>query len=233
MDRQQRNLLIIGAGVLVLLLIGYYVFLLGPLRENLSERRDERDAKQEQLAQLESEISRLEGIQSRAPEIERQLLQLSRRVPEQPEIPTLVVQVQEIAEASNVTQLLVQPEDPEQPEDGGEYTIIPVTMSFEGSYEQLQEFLLRLRNLTRLVTVESVVYEAVDEDTEGDEDTSNTSEQASDGERTLQIELGTEVYAQPGEDGIQTNAEPDAGGEGDAGGSDDTGDSSDESDEGG
>jgi type IV pilus assembly protein PilO len=210
-DRQQRNILLIGAGVLVLLLVGYYVFLLGPLREDLSDRRDERDAKQQQLAQLESEISRLEEIQNRAPEIERQLLELSRRIPRQPEIPTLVVQVQEIAEESNVTQLLIQPEDPEQPEDGGEYTIIPVTMSFEGSYEQLQDFLLRLRNLTRLVTVETVVYDSAEATTGG------STSPAPDGNQTLQIELGTEVYAQPGDGGIQTNSQPDAAG-GSAGG---------------
>lgn len=66
MERQQRNILLLGVGALLLLLVGYYVFLLGPLREDLAERRDEREAKQQQLAQLESEISRLEEIQSRA-----------------------------------------------------------------------------------------------------------------------------------------------------------------------
>lgn len=206
MDPRQRNLVIIGAGLVVLVLVSYYVFLLGPVREDLAERQAERDSKQQQLSQLDAEIARLEEIQSRAPEIERQLLELARRVPEQPEIPTLVVQVQEIAEGSNVTQLLIQPEAPEQPEDGGEYTIIPVTMSFEGTYDELQEFLLRLRNLTRLVTVETIVYETVEE--EGGTTTEQTTQQSPDQDPTLQIELGTEVYAQPGEGGIETNADP-------------------------
>lgn len=204
MDRGQRNILLLGGALILLLIVGYYVFLLGPLREDLAERGDERDAKQEQLAQLEAEISRLEEIQSRAPEIERQLLELSRRVPAQPEIPTLVVQVQEIAEESQVTQLLVEPGEPEQPEDGGDYTTIPVTMSFEGDYDQLQDFLLRLRNLTRLVAVEEVVYEAVQEDGAEGEETA----QAPGEDRVLQIELVTEVYAQPGEGGIQTSGAP-------------------------
>jgi type IV pilus assembly protein PilO len=203
---RQRNLIIIGAGLVLLVLVSYYVFLLGPVREDLAERQTERDSKEQQLSQLDAEVARLEEIQSRAPEIERQLLELARRVPEQPEIPTLVVQVQEIAEGSNVTQLLVQPEDPEQPEDGGEYTIIPVTMSFEGTYDELQEFLLRLRNLTRLVTVETIVYETVEE--EGGATTEQTTQQSPDEDPTLQIELGTEVYAQPGEGGIETNADP-------------------------
>lgn len=208
MEPRQRNILIAAAAALLLLVVGYYVFLLGPLREDLNERRAERESKQGQLDQLEAEIARLEEIQKQAPGIERQLLQLSRRVPEQPEIPTLVVQVQEIAEESRVTQLLVEPQDPEEPEDGGDYAIIPVTMSFEGSYEQLQNFLLRLRNLTRLVTVEEVVYEVAEE--EGEE---TTARQEPGEDRTLRIELGTEVYAQPGEGGIQTNEAPDSAGD--------------------
>jgi type IV pilus assembly protein PilO len=216
---------IIGAGLVLLVLVGYYVFLLGPVREDLAERQAERETKQQQLSQLDAEIARLEEIQSRAPEIERQLLELARRVPEQPEIPTLVVQVQEIAEGSNVTQLLIQPEAPEQPEDGGEYTIIPVTMSFEGTYDELQDFLLRLRNLTRLVTVETIVYETVEEEGEEGEGTAQDA-----GDPTLQVELGAEVYAQPGEDGIQTNAAPESAGEDIEGGSEEEPDQTGEDD---
>lgn len=225
MNREQRNILILGVALLLLIVVGYYVFLLGPLREDLAERQEERDAKQEQVAQLDAEISRLEEIQGRAPEIERQLLELSRRVPEQPEIPTLVVQVQEISEESGVTQLLVQPDDPEEPEDGGDYTVVPVTMSFEGSYDELQDFLLRLRNLTRLVTVEEVVYETVEEEGEEGEGTAQDA-----GDPTLQVELGAEVYAQPGEDGIQTNAAPESAGEDVEGGSEEEPDQTGEDD---
>lgn len=201
METSQRNVLLLGVGLILLVLIGYYVLLLGPQREELAERQEERDAREEQLAQLDAEVAELEDIQSRAPEIERELLELSRRVPEQPEVPTVVVQVEEIADEAGVTQLLVEPGDPEQPEDGGEYTIIPVTMSFEGNYGDLQNFLSRLQDLTRLVAVENVVHEAAEEE-EG-EDGAEVQQDAGQG-RSLQIELGTEVYAQPGEGGIQT-----------------------------
>lgn len=197
MDRNQRNILILAAFALLMLVVLFYIFLLGPQREELTELQDERDAKQEQLDQLEAEVAELEEIQRRAPEIERELLELSRRVPEQSQIPTFVVQVEEIAGESGVTQLLIEPGEPEQPEDGGDYTIIPITMSFEGGYDELQDFVARLQNLTRLVAVEDVVYEAVEE--EGETPSPQT-------DRTLQIELGAEVYAQPGEEGLQTNS---------------------------
>ncbi len=197
MDRNQRNILILAGVALLLLVVLFYVFLLGPQREDLAELQDERDAKQEQLDQLEAEVAELEEIQRNAPEIERELLELSRRVPEQAQIPTFVVQVEEIAGESGVTQLLIETGEPEQPEEGGDYTIIPITMSFEGGYDELQDFVARLQNLTRLVAVEDVVYEAVEE--EGETPSPQT-------DRTLQIELGVEVYAQPGEEGLQTNS---------------------------
>lgn len=207
MERSQRNILILGAGAVLLLLVGYYVLLLGPQRAELADRQDERDAREEQLAQLDAEVARLEGIQSRAPEIERELLELSRRVPGQPEVPTVVVQVEEIADEAGVTQLLVEPGEPEQPEDGGDYTVIPITMTFEGGYDELQEFLLRLRNLTRLVAVENVVYQAAEEGAGGEQ----TQQDAGQG-RSLQVEMDAELYAQPGEEGIQTSAPPDSAG---------------------
>lgn len=197
MDRNQRNVLILASVALLLLVVLFYVLLLGPQREELAELQDERDARQEQLDQLEAEVAELEEIQRNAPEIERELLELSRRVPEQAQIPTFVVQVEEIAGESGVTQLLIEPGDPEQPGNGGDYTIIPITMSFEGGYDELQDFVARLQNLTRLVAVEDVVYEAVEE--EGETPSPQT-------DRALQIELGVEVYAQPGGEGLQTNS---------------------------
>lgn len=197
MDRNQRNVLILAAVGLLLLVVIFYVFLLGPQREELAELQAERETKQEQLDRLEAEVAELEDIQRRAPEIERELLELSRRVPEQSEVPTLVVQLEEIAGEAGVTQLLIEPGEPEQPEDGGDYAIIPITMSFEGGYDELQDFVARLQNLTRLVAVEEVVYEAVEE--EGEEPSPQT-------DRDLQIELGAEIYAQPGEEGLQTNS---------------------------
>ncbi len=158
MSRNDRNLLILGALVILLLVVGYYFLLLGPLMSTLDERAQERDDKEAQLASLQQQVAELEAVRDNAPEIERQLLELSKRIPEQPEVPTLVVQIEEVAEASGVTQVLIQPGSPGPPPGGGEFSVLPVTMSFEGTYEELQDFLFRVRNLARLVTVNRVSY---------------------------------------------------------------------------
>jgi len=191
MSRQDRNILILGILIIVVLIVGYYFLLLSPLRQEYADRVQERSDKQAQLQQVQQEVAELEEIRRNAPEIERQLLEFSKRIPTQPEIPTLVVQVEEIAQLAGVTQVSITPGAPEPPPGGGDFQRIPVTMSFEGTYEELQDFMLRLLDLARLVTVNQVTYEEVELE-EGEATNVDAGI-----ERELQVEVVAEVYFQP------------------------------------
>jgi type IV pilus assembly protein PilO len=158
MNRNDRNILILGILGIVTVVIGFYFLLLSPLLQSLNEQAQAREDKQAQLEQVQQQVNELEEVRRNSPEIERQLLELSKRIPTQPQIPTLVVQVQEIADASGVTQLTVEPGDAAAPAGGGDYRVVPVTMQFNGTYDQMQDFLLRTRNLARLVTITDVSY---------------------------------------------------------------------------
>lgn len=187
MERSNRNILILGILILVLVVVGYYFFFLGPLLGSLDERAQERSAKEAQLASLRQEVAELEAIRRNAPETERQLLELAKRVPTQPEIPTLLVQIEDVADTSGVTQLSIQPGTPGPPPGGGDYSVVPVTMSFEGTYEQLVDFLRRTGQLARLVTVNGVTYEEATQE-------GTTLQEI---EQVLQVEIEAEVYFQP------------------------------------
>jgi type IV pilus assembly protein PilO len=186
-SRNDRNLLILGGLGIVLIVIAFYFLLLGPLLGRLDEQAQARDDKQAQLQQLQQQVNELEAVRRNSPEIERQLLELNKRIPTQPEIPTLVVQIEEIADASGVRQISIQPGTPGPPPGGGDFSVQPITMSFEGTYDQLQDFLLRTRNLARLVTVNKVTYE---------ESTEATTVEPTI-EQVLQVEIEAEVYFQP------------------------------------
>ena len=153
-----RNILILGALGIVLLIIIYYFLLLSPLLQRLNEQEQARESKQAQLEQVQQQVNEIEEVRRQSPDIERQLLELSKRIPAQPQVPTFVVQAQEIAGASGATQLTVDPEPPVSPEGGGDYREVPVTMQFKATYDEMQDFLLRTRNLARLVTVTNVTY---------------------------------------------------------------------------
>jgi len=212
MSRNDRNVLIFGILGIVIIVIGFYFLLLSPLLGRLDEQAQAREDKQAQLEQVQQEVNELEEVRRNSPEIERQLLELSKRVPTQPQIPTLVVQVQEIAGASGVTQLSVDPEPPAAPAGGGDYQVVPVTMQFNGTYDQMQDFLLRTRNLTRLVTVTDVSYCRIPIIAE--EHSCDVEQPASEEESTtlnpgvearLSVEVQADVYFQP--EGVPSGTE--------------------------
>ena len=214
MNRTDRNILILGILGIVIVVIGFYFLLLSPLLQSLNEQAQAREDKQAQLEQVQQEVNELEEVRRNSPEIQSQLLELSKRVPTQPQIPTLVVQVEEIANAAGVTQLTVDPEPPSAPEGGGDYQLVPVTMLFNGTYDQMQDFLFRTRNLARLLTVTDVRYcriPIIDDSnhscdisdlpsTEGETTTLNPTV-----ETRLWVEVQADVYFQP--EGVPSGAE--------------------------
>jgi len=187
MDTRQRNLLVLGVLGLVALAVGFYLLLLGPLLENLDQQAEAREERRARLQGLEEDVARLEEVPRNSPELQRQLLELNKRIPTQPEFDTLVVQIEDIAEAAEVTQTQVVRGDPAPPEGGGDFTVQPITMSFEGTYEELQDFLTRADALVRLITVNEVNYEISEESTTAEPEI----------EQNLLVEIEAEVYYQP------------------------------------
>ena len=210
MDQSDRNILILGIFILVVLAIAYYFLLFSPLRQDYLAKYDERTRREAQKQQLEQTAAQLENILRNSNDIERQILELSKRIPEQAEIPTLVVQIEEVAQAADVTQLTIEPGDLQAPTGGGDFSRIPITMSFEGTYEQLQDFLLRVRNLARLVTINEVNYEPVEARRGGETTVSR------DVEDLLTVEIVAEVYVQPAAGGDTGGAAPPPAPAGDA-----------------
>ena len=213
MARNARNILILGILILILLAVAYYFLLFSPLRAEYVAAYDERTQKEAQRQQIEQTVGQLEIIRRNAPTIESQILEVSKRIPEQDEIPTLIVQIEEVAREADVTQIRIEPGAAEAPPGGGDFSRIPITMSFEGTYEQLQEFLLRVRNLARLVTINEVNYEPLDEQGGGTGGESTTNRSI---ENLLTVEIVSEVYVQPaagGDTAAAGAAPPPAGGE--------------------
>ena len=182
-----RNVILLGVLGLVVLVVAFYFLLLGPLLENLDQQADARDQRQATLAELQAEVARLEEVRRNSPELQRQLLELNKRIPTQPEVETLVVQIEDIGETAGVTQTQIARGDPGPPEGGGDFTVQPITMSFEGTYEELLEFLRLADDLVRLMAVNNVAYQVAEEGTTA----------APDVEQNLVVEIDAEVYYQP------------------------------------
>jgi len=118
-DRNDRNILVLGIFVLILLAVGYYLLLFSSLRQEYLTAYEQRSQKEQQKAQLEQEVAQLENVRRNAPDIERYILEYYKIIPAQDEIPALLVQVEEIAREADVTQFQITPGSPEARPGGG------------------------------------------------------------------------------------------------------------------
>ena len=191
MNPNDRNTLVLGILIILVVLLGFYFLLLSPLRSDFAGLADQKDGKEAQLQKLQQQVKELKAIADNSPDIERQLLELSKRVPTQPEVPSFVVQIEKISGAAGVTQLSIQPGEAAPPENGGDFSSLPITMKFEGTYEQLQDFMVRLQNLVRLVAVSDVSYTSANQ--KGGGTTTDSSI-----EQPLQVEIVAKIFFQPG-----------------------------------
>ena len=72
------------------------------------------------------------------------LFRLSKAMPDRDDMPGMLIELNSIAVSSGVRFLSIQPADAV---NHGAYYSIPVTVTFEGNYYDLTDFLFRLRNL--------------------------------------------------------------------------------------
>lgn len=220
MDRESRLILLLGVLALVVVALLYYFLLLSPLRASYTQAREERAALEQQRDGVNQQVAQLEAIRADAPNIQRRILEYSKRLPESDEIDTLVVQVEEVSRLAGVTQLTITPESPEASPNGGDFSRIPVTMSFEGNFNDMQDFLFRLKNLSRLVTVNEVSYEELEALAEEGATTGGADGAAAEatGENLLSVTITAETYVQPAAGGAAVTPPPTAPGQAPTGG---------------
>ena len=99
------------------------------------------------------------------------LVRLAKAMPDEPDMPGIILELNSAATAAGVTFSAIQPGTPAA---GNGYTVVPISLTFDGSYYELTELLFHLRNLVtvrdgvldasgRLLTVDAVsLQEGVD-----------------------------------------------------------------------
>jgi len=142
---------ILAIGLAILLAVVY----LGLLRPKASE-----------LSKLDLEIAKLESTlairtqQNNAeapPTVEidvADLFRLAKAMPNSEDMPGIILELNAVADSAGVRFVSIQPSPAALK---GDYSAVPINLTFEGNYYDLTDFLFRLRNL---VTVKEGVLEA-------------------------------------------------------------------------
>lgn len=111
--------------------------------------------KQSQAASLEEQISELDAKVTAArlasrPQKENlaikvaDVFQVSKAMPDESDMPGIILDLNSVARATGITFLSIQPTAPTAKTG---YAAISISLSFEGNYYDLTDFLFRLRNL--------------------------------------------------------------------------------------
>lgn len=143
------------AGALVVVIIGWYLFLYGPRGDEIDEVRDDIETAEQEEQTLRATLSRLRSIDENRPELEADLRRLTAAVPETPQLASFILAVHEEAAKADLSFMSITPAVPTA-SDIREVSVMSTGMELEGTFFSVLDFLDRLQDLERVVVVDSI-----------------------------------------------------------------------------
>ncbi len=155
-----QQAVIAGAVIIILLSFLFFFLVWRPMKGRLDQVRQEQTEEIKKARSAQVTLQRLQQLKQQAPEIESQLIELSRRMPEDPAIPSLIIELQQLANESGLNFVSFTPS---QPTELGNYSSLPIDMTLQGYFNRVREdggslldFLYRLEHFPREIKVVSV-----------------------------------------------------------------------------
>jgi len=161
--RQELVLAAVGAFVV---LVAATMLLIRPTRQATAEARADRDAAVADSQSLRDQIKALEAIKPKEAELKAEAELAKAEFPATPALPGLVDALQDAASVSGVGLGTVAPSTPAASTVNPTLAEITTTVSVNGGYFEIQDFLVRLENLVKgsdpaRVAPRSVLVESV------------------------------------------------------------------------
>jgi len=154
----KRNQILIGVAALLAIVLVWYFVLYAPLGDDLDSAQAQKTEEQKKTDSLQADLARLQSQQKNGTQQQALLRKLDAAVPEQPDLAEFIIQANEIADQSGISFLSITPNPPAAGTAGA--SVIGLTISIQGSFFQLQDYLRLLEKLERLVIVDSVTISA-------------------------------------------------------------------------
>jgi Tfp pilus assembly protein PilO len=131
---------VIGVGILLVAVVAYMVM--------IRPKRSEASHLDEQIAELQVKVSAAR-LASRPQKPDTAIkvadvFAVSKAMPDTDDMPGIILDLNSVAEATGIKFVSIQPSAP-TPKTG--YSAIGISLTFEGNYFDLTDFLFRLRNL--------------------------------------------------------------------------------------
>lgn len=142
MKRQVPIAVIVAPALLVVALVGYF-FLVKPKQSEAGRLGDE-------IAELETKLE-VATVAQRQPQADQSqaikvadLFRVTKAMPDTDDMPGIILELNAVAAAAGVEFISISPQALAV---RSSYSAIPINLTFEGNYYDLNDFLFRLRNL--------------------------------------------------------------------------------------
>jgi Tfp pilus assembly protein PilO len=174
-----RTRMILAGVVSLLVCLAFFFFFIRPRQSDLSDVKAQVVAEQERTLTLQAELTRLQDLQARAPELEAELARIRQLVPQTHQVPNFIFQVQDAANASGVDFVSITPELPKAPPEGAAVAEVRMILGTGGGYFAVQDFIRRIYDLDRAVRIDNL---------------SLSAEESSTGEITLTVSTAARMF---------------------------------------
>jgi len=152
--RGRRGVVVAGAGAAILALLLVLFLVLPKMAEVTKAQTDLKDAKAEQQT-LSAQLNALKQARDEAPQNEATIREIEGKVPPTADLPGVILFLRNAAAVSGVQVLSLTPAVP-LPAPSGDFSIISVSASGQGSYFALVKYLHEMETLPRAATVKSI-----------------------------------------------------------------------------
>lgn len=190
-SKRDQIILMVLAGIIVIAL--YYVFLLSPQMQKLSDVQTKIEEEKQKLVENQLNLQRLRRVQVEAAKTEVELIKLRKLLPPEIELPSLIVQMSNTVVQSGLKWPEVRPGEIVSVPD---YTIYPVQFTFKGQYLDFLDFLYRIYKFPRLMTINGIQMSQKTEQVDG----KNVS--------VLEISVNSDVYKSSGTQSYSPSTSP-------------------------
>lgn len=177
-----QKIIAVVVGAVVVLALAVFLLIV-PQFSKLSRIGQQINQAEADMASAQTLLAQRQQIKQQAATTEAESLRLSNELPESPELPSFIMELQDCVNASGLEFSILEPSEPEERTG---YQAIPMKVTVRGRWQDIVDFLSRVRRIDRQVRVLGFTVDPLPQDI--------TATSTVDAGVTLESVLDVEIY---------------------------------------
>ena len=145
---KKRDIGILIALGVVVFLVAWWFLIIGPRKDETAQKEKDYEVAKQSYDQNRGRVQRIDEERSAARQATADLLKLSKLIPADSQVPSMIIELQSTANDAGIKFLKIVPNTAVAGTEGG--TVVPFELNFQGKYYDVNDFLYRVENFARM-----------------------------------------------------------------------------------